>query len=177
MLRGVNLGPHNRLKMDELRTVYGSLGLRDVQTYVQSGNVIFRTDKPGTALVRKIEDAIERKFGFRCDVVLRTVAELRNVIARNPFASRRDVAPGKLLVTFLADEPAAGGGERFVKRVSNCAEEVRLDARELYIYFPNGVGRSKLQWHALAQALGTTGTARNWNSVTKMLEMAEKLES
>jgi uncharacterized protein (DUF1697 family) len=177
MLRGVNLGAHNRVKMDELRAVYTSLGLRDVQTYVQSGNVIFKTDKTGSALVRKIEDAIEGKFGFRCDVVTRTVAELRTVVARNPFASRRDIEPGKLLVTFLADKPAGGGGERFRRLVSNCAEEVRLDARELYIYFPNGAGRSKLQWHALAQALGTTGTARNWNSVTKMLEMAHKLES
>jgi len=176
MLRGVNLGPHNRVKMDELRAMYASLGLRDIQTYVQSGNVIFGTDKGGAALVRKIEDAIARKFGFRCDVVIRTTAELRDVVARNPFKGRH-VVPEKLLVTFLADPPERGGGEKFRKIVSASLEQVRLDGRELYIYFPNGVGRSKLQWHALAEALGTTGTARNWNSVTKMLAMAEKLES
>ena len=127
-------------------------------------------------LEREIEDAIARKFGFRCDVVIRTTAELRDVVARNPFKGR-DVVPEKLLVTFLADPPERGGAEKFRKLVGASLEQVRLDGRELYIYFPNGVGRSKLQWHALAEALGTTGTARNWNSVTKMLAMAEKLES
>jgi uncharacterized protein (DUF1697 family) len=176
MLRGVNLGPHNRVKMDDLRTVYASLGLRDVQTYVQSGNVIFTSDKAGSALRRKIEDAIERKFGFRCDVVTRTTPEMRNAIAQNPFAKQRDVVPQKLLVTFLADEPQGNGMDKLRKLVGGAPEQARLVGRELYIYFPNGAGRSKLRWHALPEALGTTGTARNWNSVTKMLEMAQQLE-
>ena len=175
MLRGVNLGPHNRVKMDELRALYASLGFLDVQTYVQSGNVIFRSDKAESAVVRKIEDAIERKCGFRCDVVVRTAAEMRDVVERNPFARHRDVQPEKLLVTFLAEKPATQARDR-LRKLDPMPEQVRLVGRELYIYFPNGVGRSKLPWSTLAESLGTTGTARNWNSVTKMLAMAEQLE-
>jgi uncharacterized protein (DUF1697 family) len=175
MLRGVNVGPHNRLKMDELRALYTSLGLRDVQTYVQSGNVVFRTDKSTPTLGKKIEDAIERKFGFRSDVVLRTAAELRDVVDRNPFAGRRDIVPGKLLVTFLVDQPPKDANAKLAKLPVG-REEIKVHGRELYVYFPDGAGRSKLPWTELAKALGTTGTARNWNSVTKMLQMAEKLE-
>src|SRR5665811_2227083 len=98
MLRGVNVGAHNRIKMDALRALYESLGLRDPQTYVQSGNVVFRTDKRDlVALAKRIEDAIEQGFGFRPTVILRTSGELREVIARNPFAKRRGIEPTKLL--------------------------------------------------------------------------------
>src|ERR1035438_5388205 len=107
MLRGVNVGAHNRIKMDALRALYESLKLTDARSYVQSGNVLFRTKEKNTAQVaKKIQDAIERKFKFRPEVVLRTADELRKAITGNPFVSRRDVEPGKLLVTFLAAEPA-----------------------------------------------------------------------
>ena len=96
MLRGVNVGAHNRIKMDALRALYESLGLRDPTTYVQSGNVIFRTDRRDlVALAKRIDDAIERGFGFRPAVVLRTSSELRDVIARNPFTKRSGIGPSK----------------------------------------------------------------------------------
>src|SRR5208337_2383997 len=109
MLRGVNVGGHNKIKMDALRDLYESLGLRDAQTYVQSGNVVFRTKAKDLApLAKQIEDAVERKFGFGPGVALRTTAELRSVIARNPFAGRREIEPGKLLANFfLGAEPGA----------------------------------------------------------------------
>src|SRR5260370_31690285 len=108
MLRAVNLGGHIKIKMDALRTLYESLKLRDAQTYVQSGNVIFRTKEPDLAsLGKRLQNGIERKFGFLPDVILRTASELRDVIARNPFAKRRVIEPSKLLVTFLADDPGA----------------------------------------------------------------------
>src|SRR6202035_734679 len=94
MLRGVNVGPHNRIKMQDLRALCGTLKLRDAQTYVQSGNVIFRTDERDSAkLSRCLQDAIEKKFGFRCDVICRSTAEVRKVAARNPFATRRGLDP------------------------------------------------------------------------------------
>jgi len=106
MLRGVNLASHRRIKMDALRLLYESLRLRDPQTYVQSGNVVFRTEERDLArLANRIENEIERKFGFRADVILRTTSEMRDVIARNPFAKRRGIEPSKLLVTFLASDP------------------------------------------------------------------------
>ena len=176
MLRGVNVGGHNKIKMEALRALYESLKLRDAQTYVQSGNVIFRTDERDMLrLAKRIEDGIQRKFGFRPDVVLRTAAEMRDVIARNPFAKRRGIEPSKLLASFLASDPGEEAREK-VRQMKCDPEELRIEGREVYIYFPNGMGRSKLQWAGLGKMLGTQGTGRNWNSVTKMTEMAEKLE-
>src|ERR1019366_2567195 len=108
MLRAVNVGAHHRIKMDALRALYEPLELRDPQTYVQSGNVVFRTDKRDlVALAKRIEDAIERGFGFRPTVILRTSGELRDAIARNPFAKRSGIEPSRLLVYFLASDPGA----------------------------------------------------------------------
>src|SRR5713226_3017736 len=177
MLRGVNVGGHNKIKMDALRALYESLKLRDAQTYVQSGNVIFRTDERDISrLAKRIEDGIERKFGFRPSVILRTAAEMRDVIARNPFAKRRGIEPSKLLVSFLASDPDAEAREKTLQ-IKCDPEELRIEGRELHIYFPNGMGRSKLPWARLEKTLKTPGTGRNWNSVTKMMEMAEKLEA
>ncbi len=177
MLRGVNLGAHNRIKMDALRALYESLGLRDPQTYIQSGNVVFRTDRRDLlALATRIEDAIERGFGFRPAVILRTSSELRKAIAKNPFSKRRGIEPSRLLVTFLASHPDAEARER-VLALETGPEELRIDGREVYIYFPNGMARPKLSWVAIEKMLKTSGTGRNWNSVIKLLEMAERLEA
>jgi uncharacterized protein (DUF1697 family) len=177
MLRGVNLGAHNRVKMEALRAVCESLKLRDPQTYVQSGNVIFKTDERDLVkLAKRIESAIEKKFGFQTDVVLRSTVEMREVIARNPFAKRRGIEPSKLLVTFLAGDP---GEEARVKvRAIRCApDELFIEGSEAYIYFPNGAGRPTLNWASIPKSLKVAGTARNWNSVVKMFEMAEKMEA
>jgi uncharacterized protein (DUF1697 family) len=177
MLRGINLGAHKRIKMDALCTIYKSLKLDDPCTYVQSGNVIFRTNESDlVVLANKIQKAIERKAGFSCDVILRTPAEFRSAIAANPFVTRRGINPGKLLVTFLAAEPAPDAHATVQALNSKHPEELHLIGRELYIYFPNGAGRSKLPWSSVEKLLKVTGTARNWNSVTKMLEMAEEME-
>ncbi len=177
MLRGINVGAHNRLKMEALRALYESLGLRDPQTYVQSGNVVFRTNKRNlVALAMQIEDAIEREFGFRPAVILRTSSELRDAIARNPYASRSGIEPNKLLVNFLARDPGVEIRDQVLKLKTE-PEEVRMDGRELYIYFPNGMARPKMSWAVLEKTLKTPGTGRNWNSVTKLLAMAEKMEA
>ncbi len=176
MLRGVNLGPHHRIKMDALRALYESLGFTDVQTYVQSGNVIFRTNSRDLAAVAaQIENAVERKFGFRADVVVRTTAELRKAVERNPFAARRDLEPNKFLVTFLAGEPDPEGRKKLLQMKTD-PEELRIEGREIYIYFTNGMARPKLSWTAAAKMLKSAGTGRNWNTVGALLEMAENLE-
>jgi len=177
MLRGVNVGGHNKIKMDALRALYESMGLRDVQSYVQSGNVVFRTKKRDLPrLAKRIQDGIERRFGFRPDLVLRTCAELRDTIRRSPFANRRGIEPSKFLVTFLVSEPGAEAREN-ARRIKTDPEELRIDGREVYIYFPNGMGRPKMSWPMIERTLGTSGTGRNWNSVNKLLEIAEKLET
>src|SRR5260370_17144677 len=106
MVCGVNVGGHNTIKMEALRALYESVKLRDAQTYVQSGNVIFRSDERDMLrLAKRIEDGIERKFGFRPDVILRTAAGMREGGARNPFAKRRGIEPSKLLGGFLSRDP------------------------------------------------------------------------
>jgi uncharacterized protein (DUF1697 family) len=176
MLRGVNVGGHNKIKMEALRALYESLKLKSPQTFVQSGNVIFLSDEKNLLrLSQRIQEAIERKFGFRPAVVLRTSFEMRRVIARNPFASRDGIDPAKLLVTFLASEPAKQVCES-LRKFDSRGEELYFHGNELYIYFRNGMGKSKLSWPGLEKVMNTSFTGRNWNSVTKMLEIAESLE-
>lgn len=177
MLRGVNVGGHNKIPMDALRQLYESLDLLSAQTYVQSGNVVFRTDANDLAvLAKRIEDAIEKRFGFRPGVILRTTAELKEVISRNPFANRREIEPSKLLVNFfLITEPTAEMRSEILRLQVPYPEEVVFGGRELYIYFPDGQGRSKL-WPAIDRALKKSATGRNLNTVTKLIEMAEKME-
>ncbi len=177
MLRAVNVGGHNKIKIDALRALYQSLKLRDAQTYIQSGNVIFRTDERDLVLLAtRIQNGIERKFGIRCEVILRTASDLRKVMARNPFAARRGIDPSRLLVTFLASEPGAEAREQ-VLRIKTAPEELRMDGREVYIYFPSGMARPKVSWAVIEKTLKTPGTGRNWNTVTRLLEMATQLEA
>jgi uncharacterized protein (DUF1697 family) len=177
MLRGVNLAGKRKVKMEALRALYESIGLRDARTLLQSGNVLFKSGRKDLgALTGLIEGAIERKFGFHSDVVLRTSAELRDVIARNPFGNRAGVEASKLLISFLVSEPAAEAREN-VLRIKAEPEELRIDGREVYIYFPNGMGRPKLSMALVERTLKTSWTGRNWNTVRKLLEMAEGLET
>ncbi len=185
MLRGVNLVGRNRVKMDSLRSLYESLKLEDPRTFIQSGNVVFRTKLPHNekncaALTKKIQNGIERTFGFRPEVILRTPDELRAAIAATPFPAQRNLHFSKVLVTFLAAAPtaeAASAAHATLLALKSHPEEVHLKGRELYIYFPNGVGQSKLPWSKVEKLLNVTGTARNWSSVTKMLAIAEEMEA
>jgi uncharacterized protein (DUF1697 family) len=176
LLRGVNLGAHRRLKMDDLRKVYDSLGLQNVQTLLQSGNVVFTTTKPVTRLAERIEDAIEKTFGFHSDVILRTTAELREVIAKNPFAKRPGMEPSKFLVWFLAGDPGPEASEK-VLQIKTDPEELRIADRELYIYYTAGMARPKIPMALIERTLKTVGTGRNWNTVAKLLEIAEFIAS
>ena len=176
LLRGVNVGGNNKIKMEVLRALCESLDLEKPQTYIQSGNVVFKTKERNLkSLARKIEDAIEGKVGFRPNVLLRTASEVKETIAKNPFAKRRDLEPGKLLINFLAADPAPGAYEEIVK-INAGPEEVKIAGRELYIYFPDGMGRSKFPWPRVGKILGSTSTGRNLNTVIKLLEMAGSFE-
>jgi uncharacterized protein (DUF1697 family) len=176
MLRAVNVGGHNKIKMDALRALYSSLGFENPQTYLQSGNVIFKTSERKLDIVAKhIQSAIKKKFNCTTDIILRTTAELRSVVTKNPFAKRPGIEPSKLLIAFLASDP----GDEARKTLEDqkfAPEELHVAGRELYIYFPDGMGKSKLPWPRMYKILNTPGTGRNWTSVTKMLEMAENLE-
>jgi len=177
LLRGVNIGGHHKIKMDALRNLYERLGFPGAQTYLQSGNVVFRT-KAGDAskLAKRIEDAIEKSFGFRPAVVHRTTPDLREVISRNPFATRRGIDPKKLAVMFLKDTPSAECLQNALK-IQTAPEELRIDGSVAYVYFPNGMGRPKMSWPAIERALKTPATGRNWNTVTQLFALAQAMEA
>ena len=176
LLRGVNLAGHNKIKMEVLRDLCLSLKFQDPQTYLQSGNVIFRAGSQDLAQLSKpLETAIERKLGFRTDVVMRTVPELRQVIARTPFAKRPGIDASKLVVTFLGGKPSAQARKALLA-MDIAPEELHVRGRELFIYFPNGQARPNLSWPRVEKLLNLAFTSRNWNTVTKLLQLGESLE-
>ncbi len=175
LLRGINVGGHNKIKMDALRELYRKLGFQDPRTYIQSGNVVFGANEKKLK-AKLIEDAIEKTVGFRCRVVLRTAAELRKTVKVHPFATRDDIDPAKLLVSFLADAPTKQALAA-LQALPHGPEELHIVGREIFIYFPNGMGRSKFPWASIDKILKTTATGRNLRTVAKLLEMAEELEA
>jgi len=176
LLRGVNIAGHNKIKMEVLRDLCVSLNCETPQTLLQSGNVVFKTPSKNTEqLAKSLETAIERKLGFRPNVLARTVPELRGIIARNPFAKRSGIDPGKLVVTFLGVEPNPQARKDLLA-MDIAPEELHVKGRELFIYFPDGQARPKLSWPRVEKIIGPAYTSRNWNTVTKLLQLAESLE-
>jgi uncharacterized protein (DUF1697 family) len=171
MLRGINLGPNRRVPMAELRALLGDAGYEDVQTYVQSGNIVLSSTASVADLEHEAQRLISDRFGFDVPVVGRTRRQLAAVVKRNPFG---DVAqdPKRYQVSFLSAKLDA---ETLATLKAAVVEPERFEAqgRELYAWHPDGVARSKL-WNALAgKGLGVTATARNWTTVTTLLEMAQ----
>lgn len=176
LLRGINVGGRHKVSMSSLRELCHSLDLNDPCTLLQSGNLLFRTKQLSLSSLRKnLESGFDAAFGFHSEIILRTTPELRDTVAANPFAKRADVEPAKLHTMLLSEDPQPNAREE-ISRLNIHPEEVHLDGREVFIYFPDGMGRSKLPWAKLDKTLGTPGTARNWNTVTKLLKLAEEME-
>ncbi len=171
LLRGINLGPTRRVPMAELRTLFAAAGYEDVRTYVQSGNLVLGSSTAAADLEREAARLIGERFGFEVAVIARTQRELGAVVKLNPLADVAD-DPKRYQVSFLARKPPP---DLVAALQAQAAESERLVAhgRELYAWHPNGVARSKL-WNALAgKGLKITATARNWTTVTTLLEMAQ----
>jgi uncharacterized protein (DUF1697 family) len=170
MLRGINLGPARRVPMADLRALFGEAGYEDVRTYVQSGNIVLESTAKPAELERDAAKLIAERFGFDVPVVVRTARQLAAVVKLNPLGDVAD-DPKRYQVSFLTGKP----GAEVVRALTEAAvesERVAFHGREIYAWHPEGVARSKL-WNALAgKALGVTATARNWTTVTTLLEMA-----
>jgi uncharacterized protein (DUF1697 family) len=171
-LRGINVGGNKTISMARLKTVLEELGFQSVKTHLNSGNVVFASKEKGKAkLAKTIEDAIEKEFGFRPAVVVRSSADLKRIVARNPLPKVAADDPGHLVVMFLAAKPAKDAAARIAKTYAG-PEEIRLDGDVAYITYPNGIGKSKLTNVSLEKQLGVTGTARNWNTIMRLAEIA-----
>jgi uncharacterized protein (DUF1697 family) len=176
LLRGINVGPHKRMKMEKLRTACEGLGFEDVKTYIQSGNIVFRAAKlSDVALSQKLGDCIMRGFGFSADVITRTKEEMEAIIKNNPLLKKKEVDESKLHVVFLSEKPTAASLKK-LQELTLPPDRLRNLNREIYFYFPNGVSGSSLWKHPLDRILTITSTMRNWNTVNKLYEMARELE-
>ncbi len=168
MLRGVNVGAGSRIKMPVLQQLYESLGLSDVQTLLQSGNVVFSSGiDDRRQLARRIMQEIERRLGLEIEVIMRTLAEIESIVDRSPILSpRADFS--KLLVMFLSSVPDAESQKRLHKWHQG-REMLEIRGPEIYLYYPDGVGRSKLSGAVIENQLNVSGTARNWNTLLKLV--------
>lgn len=171
LLRGVNVGGRGRVPMAGLRDVATRMGLTGVRTYLQSGNLLFEASPQRTPedLGRGLEEAIAAAFGVDVGVILRTRAELEAAVDGNPFPEA-EREPTKLHLVFLAQAPAAEGTAGLDRQRFH-PDTFEMRGREVYIRYAEGAGRSKLTHDRLERALGTRATARNWNTVTKLLAM------
>lgn len=174
MLRGINVGGARRMPMLALRELHAELGHERVQTYVQSGNVVFSTPRSArpAQLAQEIQAAIAERFGLDdVDVVIRRGDELRRVVAENPFiAAGRD--PAHLHVTFLA-QAISQVTIASLDASQHAPEEIAPTATEIYLYAPNGLGRSALTKVVDERRLGTRSTTRNWRTVHALLRLVE----
>jgi uncharacterized protein (DUF1697 family) len=168
LLRGINLGARNRVSMPELRAALEAAGYEDVATLVQSGNIVLTSSKEPKTLEREIAEVVAG-MGVETAVVVRTRDELAEVVERNPIPEGPS-QPKLFQVTFFSGEPAAEGVARLAEQDFS-PERVEVIGREAYAWHPDGIQKSKLA-RELGRALGPDGTARNWNTVTKLLELA-----
>ena len=170
LLRGINLGSRNRVPMPGLRAALAEAGYGDVVTLVQSGNIVLTSSKQPKTLEREISKLVLDEFGVEAATVVRTRDELEGVIERNPIPDGPSI-PKLFQVTFFSDEPDAAAVEKLTAGDYG-AERVAVIGREAYAWHPDGIQKSKLA-RALGAGLRADGTARNWNTVTKLLELAD----
>ena len=174
-LRGVNIGGHNKIKMTDLTSMFLEAGYTDAETFIQSGNVIFsgRENKSASEVASEIESAIKVRFGFGVTALIRTPVEIKSVISLNPFLSERNFDPSKSAVIFLNEMPQESLVEK-IKKITYPPDKFEIIGREVFIYCPNGFGRSKLYTNFFESKLKVSATGRNWNTLNTILEIAER---
>ncbi len=171
-LRGINVGGHNKIKMAELRELCESIGFESPKTLLQSGNVVFRSRASSRSqLEQRLADGIEKRFGFRCGVLVVEPSELRDAIEAMPFDAD-SLEASHLMVLFLDRSPTRAARQRLLAGWDG-PEQLEFGRRSLYAYYPEGAGRSKLTLTVLEKALGVRATARNWNTANKVADLAE----
>jgi uncharacterized protein (DUF1697 family) len=174
LFRGINVGGRQIVRMADLKELHQAPGFQKVVTSIQSGNVVFTSDDAdAAALSKRIEEAFAQRFGFRSSVMVRTVGQLDEIIKNNPFRDQPEKEPKWVLVLFLANYPASTA-EEDLRRAYSGPEEFHLIGQEMFIYYPEGMGRSKLTTALLEKKLQTAGTGRNWNTTLKLRELMKR---
>jgi uncharacterized protein (DUF1697 family) len=170
LFRGINVGGTGLLPMKDLVTVLEGLGCGSVRTYIQSGNAVFGIGRDrARGIAGEIASAVQERFGFRPTVLLLEKRELLDAVERNPF----DTKDGKALHFFFLDAAPGNPDLERLAGLKSKSEEFRLQKKVFYLHAPDGIGRSKLAAKA-EQCLGVPATARNWNTVSRLMAMAEE---
>lgn len=174
LLRGINVGGNNKLPMKELVAVLEDLGLKNVRTYIQSGNVVFQTEREDrSALSQEITAAIGQSHGFSPAILLLNVDELRTALGQNPYPEGES-EPKSVHFFFMDGEPKINW--ELLEQLKTSSERYQLIDHVFYLHTPDGLGRSKLA-EKLGKGWGVNVTARNWRTVSEIMTMAKAVES
>lgn len=174
LLRGINVVGRNMVAMADLRDCLHSLGFSQVRTLLQSGNAVFHCARPaGAKLEAILEKESKKRFDIPVGCLVRTLEEWEAAISNNPFPKEAASDPSHLLVMFLKEVPKAEDIKRLEAAIKG-RERIRLIGRELYIVYPDGIGRSKFTHTLIERTLGGRGTGRNWNTVLKLAALARE---
>ncbi|HHH50621.1 MAG TPA: DUF1697 domain-containing protein [Saprospiraceae bacterium] len=172
LLRGINVSGQKKIKMAELREQLSSLGFTDLQTYIQSGNIVFKTKKTSHSKLEKaIHNKIKTAYGFDVPVMVRTKQELAKAIQNCPYANDPKREEKFIAVTFLSAAPS-DTAIAVLNEKDYSPEEWVIDNNILYLYAANGFGRAKMSNNLFERKLKLTATTRNWRTVNKLLEMS-----
>ena len=172
MLRGINVSGQKKILMKDLKTLYEGLGLKNVITYVQSGNVIFDYDKIKIASIsKKIEDKIFENYHFNVSVINKSVVEMESVIKNNPFVKQKGIDLTRLYVSFLYETPVQTNIDK-IKDIISGDDKFIISGDEVYLYCPVSYGNSKLSNNFFENKLKVTATTRNWKTVNELLRLA-----
>jgi uncharacterized protein (DUF1697 family) len=173
LLRGINVSGKNRISMTELKQLCESMGLKDVVTYIQSGNVVFDYEEEDPAkIIMLTEEGIKQLFGSDVRVILRDKESLKKILESNPFVNQRKADPERLYVTFLSEVPQKPVLRNLLPKDNG--DEFMLYDREVYLFCPNGYGKTKFSNTFFEKKLSVSATTRNWKTVNALNEMAER---
>lgn len=175
ILRGINVSGHKMIKMEALRTMFESLNFKNVKTYIQSGNVVFRFKETNVDKIeKKIANKIQEEFGFEIPVMVKELDEIKTVLKNNPFINKRKEDITKLHVTFLNDVPAKDAIDK-IKEGQYVPDEFISDGKNIYLFCPNGYGNTKLSNNFFENKLKLVATTRNWKTISELVSIGENI--
>jgi uncharacterized protein (DUF1697 family) len=175
ILRGINVSGQKKILMADLKILFESLHFKEIATYIQSGNVVFKSDSKNTdqQLAKKIEKAISANYNFEVPVIIRTKEELEKIISQNPFTKEKNIDLKKLHVTLLSTTPDKEKVEQ-IKGANFLPDRFVFKGKEIYLHIPDSYGETKLSNNFFENKLKVSATTRNWNTVNKLFEMAQQ---
>lgn len=174
LFRGINVGGHNIIKMAELRNLFQTIQLKNVKTYIQSGNVVFESEEEEKTLRNRLEQEVEKTFGFPVSIILRTSIQIEKIIQQCPFPVDHLLEGESVHVAFLEEEPTQEAVDR-LRQFENDDEQFLLIGKEMYLFFRKSIRDSKLA--VQVQRVGVQATVRNWRTTVKLDSMAKEMKN